>query len=75
MRHNDWYLRDDEDDFGETLHRRTEELYKIPDTTPNDEGLIICPVLPLRDVVIFPHMVSPIFIGREVSLLAVEKAQ
>ncbi len=75
MRHNDWYLRDDDDDFGETLHRRTEELYKIPDTTPNDEGLIICPVLPLRDVVIFPHMVSPIFIGREVSVLAVEKAQ
>ncbi len=74
MRHNDWYLHDDEDDFGETLHRRTEELYKIPDTSPNDDGLIICPVIPLRDVVIFPHMVSPIFIGREVSMLAVEKA-
>ena len=32
-------------------------------------------LLPLRDLVIFPRMVSPIFVGREASLLAVEEAQ
>ncbi len=75
MRHDDWYLPEDDDDFGEALHRRTEELYRVPDTLPDEDGLIICPVLPLRDLVIFPHMVSPIFIGRESTLLAIEEAQ
>lgn len=75
MRHNDWFLQDDEDDFGETLHRRTEELYGIPDALPDEEGLIDCPVLPLRDLVVFPRMVSPVFLGRENSLMAIEEAQ
>ncbi len=64
-----------EEQFGEALQRRTEELYNVPDAEPDDDGLIVCPVLPLRDVVIYPHMVSPLFLGREVSLLAVEEAQ
>jgi len=75
MRHNDWYINDDDEDFGEALHRRTEELYSIPDAIPDEDGLIECPVLPLRDLVVFPHMVSPIFVGREASLLAIEEAQ
>lgn len=32
------------------------------------------PVLPLRDVVVFPHMVIPLFVGREKSMRALEKA-
>ena len=32
------------------------------------------PVLPLRDLVIYPHMVFPIFVGREFSLKAVDEA-
>ncbi|NLG52160.1 MAG: endopeptidase La [Chloroflexi bacterium] len=32
------------------------------------------PVLPLRDTVIFPHMVIPLFVGRDRSLRAVEAA-
>ncbi|MBI5945706.1 MAG: endopeptidase La [Chloroflexi bacterium] len=42
---------------------------------PNADGLIEAVVLPLRDMVIFPRMVSPIFVGREASLLAVQEAQ
>ena len=37
--------------------------------------MIEAAVLPLRDLVIFPRMVSPIFVGREGSLLAVQEAQ
>jgi ATP-dependent Lon protease len=75
MKEKDWYLRDEDDDYGEALHRRTEELYNIPDTAPNEDGLIECPVLALRDLVVYPHMVSPLFVGREASLLAIEEAQ
>ena len=28
------------------------------------------PVLPLRDIVVFPHMILPLFVGREKSLRA-----
>lgn len=63
-----------EDDFDLTLSQRTEELYRIPNMEPKADGLIEAAVLPLRDMVIFPRMVSPIFIGREASLLALEEA-
>jgi len=32
------------------------------------------PLLPLRDVVVFPHMVIPLFVGREKSIAALEQA-
>ena len=32
------------------------------------------PVLPLRDVVIYPHMVIPLFVGRQKSIAALEHA-
>ena len=32
------------------------------------------PVLPLRDIVIFPHMIVPLFVGRDKSVLALEEA-
>ncbi|WP_336287820.1 MULTISPECIES: endopeptidase La [unclassified Bartonella] len=31
-------------------------------------------VLPLRDIVVFPHMIVPLFVGREKSICALEKA-
>ncbi|MGH8184147.1 MAG: LON peptidase substrate-binding domain-containing protein, partial [Rhodanobacteraceae bacterium] len=33
------------------------------------------PVLPLRDVVVYPHMVIPLFVGREKSMKALEAAR
>ncbi len=32
------------------------------------------PVLPLRDIVVFPHMVVPLFVGRDKSVAALEQA-
>ena len=32
------------------------------------------PVLPLRDVVVYPHMVIPLFVGRDKSILALDEA-
>jgi len=33
---------------------------------------LIFPVLPLRDIVVFPHMIVPLFVGREKSVRALE---
>lgn len=33
-----------------------------------------CPLMPLRDIVIFPHMIAPLVVGRERSIKALEKA-
>src|SRR5512135_1396776 len=40
----------------------------------NSRSLVTIPMLPLRDIVIFPHMVVPLFIGRERSIHALEYA-
>ncbi|MFC6672404.1 endopeptidase La [Marinobacterium aestuariivivens] len=39
-----------------------------------DAVTIELPVLPLRDVVVYPHMVIPLFVGREKSIQALEAA-
>jgi ATP-dependent Lon protease len=33
----------------------------------------VYPVLPLRDIVVFPHMIAPLFVGRKKSILALEE--
>src|SRR3990167_4352915 len=33
---------------------------------------LVLPVLPLRDIVVFPHMIVPLFVGREKSVRALE---
>ena len=45
---------------------------KISDVV--DDQLQVMPVLPLRDVVVYPYMVIPLFVGREKSILALESA-
>jgi ATP-dependent Lon protease len=34
----------------------------------------VLPLLPLRDIIVFPHMVVPLFVGREKSINALEEA-
>ncbi len=37
------------------------------------KGISTYPVLPLRDIVVFPHMIVPLFVGREKSVSALEQ--
>ena len=40
--------------------------------TPNADSNLL-PILPLRDIIVFPHMVVPLFVGREKSIAALEE--
>ncbi len=42
--------------------------------TKKSSGLVDIPVLALRDVVVYPHMVIPLFVGREKSIRCLEAA-
>ena len=42
-----------------------------PPLTPGETKAY--PVLPLRDIVVFPHMIVPLFVGREKSIKALEE--
>src|SRR5271155_261630 len=42
-----------------------------PHLTPGESRAY--PVLPLRDIVVFPHMIVPLFVGREKSIKALEE--
>jgi ATP-dependent Lon protease len=43
-------------------------------TDMTDQAANAIPVLPLRDVVVYPHMVIPLFVGREKSINALDTA-
>ena len=40
----------------------------------DDRGGYRLPLLPLRDIIVFPHMVVPLFVGRQKSIRALEEA-
>jgi ATP-dependent Lon protease len=44
---------------------KSEKEVRIPDTLP---------VLPVRDIVVFPYMIIPLFVGREISIKAIDHA-
>ena len=45
------------------------------DDKDRDPGSVLrVPLLPLRDIIVFPHMVVPLFVGRQRSIKALEEA-
>ncbi len=51
-----------------------DDLFPQRDETADEDGHIELAFLPLRDIVLFPQMVMPLFVGRERSLAAVKAA-
>ncbi len=45
----------------------------VVSTPKGDTGSSVASVLPLRDIVVFPHMIVPLFVGREKSVRALEE--
>jgi ATP-dependent Lon protease len=51
-----------------------EEMFELDDAMTLDEDIIERPFLPLRDLVLFPKLVVPLFVGRARSLAAIQAA-
>ncbi|QIG50834.1 endopeptidase La [Nordella sp. HKS 07] len=47
-------------------------MTSTPSRPASSAGPETLPVLPLRDIVVFPHMIVPLFVGREKSIRALE---
>ncbi len=63
-----------DDDFAEIMGNISEfDQAKVAE--PDEHGLIEAALIPLRDMVIFPNMVTPLFVGRSRSLDAISAAQ
>jgi ATP-dependent Lon protease len=50
------------------------DMFDFLKNRENDRATMTIPLLPLRDVVVFPHMIVPLFVGRERSIAALESA-
>lgn len=74
MKNENWYSRE-QDDFPFGVNQRTEELYQIPNSEEDEndefEGIAII----LRDLVVFPRMVTPIFVTPGLNQTAIQEAQ
>jgi ATP-dependent Lon protease len=49
-------------------------MFDFKKNEEQEEKMLSIPLLPLRDVVVFPHMIVPLFVGREKSISALEAA-
>ncbi|MFQ5408026.1 MAG: LON peptidase substrate-binding domain-containing protein, partial [Anaerolineales bacterium] len=60
--------------FPNSLGQHAEDLSDMREAELDEDGLIECPVIPLRDMVMYPHMMTPLLVGREQSLAALGAA-
>jgi ATP-dependent Lon protease len=76
MNDEEWYpsSEDDEDLIG-NIHQRTEELYRIASWEVDLNGVFTSPAFVLEDMVVFPHMISPVFLNDEAAIRAIDAAQ
>lgn len=76
MKNEDWKKRiDNPEEYTAALYQRTDELYQVPDADPDESGMILLPALIMRDIVVFPRMVSPIFVVPGPNLEAITYVQ
>ena len=63
------------DDYSSNYNQRTEELYQIPDMEVDENGIFEAPAIVVSELLIFPKMVTPVFIAPGPNLNAIQEAQ
>ncbi len=66
---------DDKDiasEFTTNLSQRTEELFRIPDADLDENNEFIAAAIPLYENILFPKMITPVFINKKKSLAAIQ---
>lgn len=61
-------------EFNTAMARRAEALQEIKSAVGDDEGTIECALLPLRDIVLYPNLLTPLFISHEPTIQMIESA-
>ena len=57
--------RDGYQDLVSSLSQRTGELFRIPDADVDEDGTFLASIVILQNNVVFPRMISPVFIEQE----------
>ncbi len=61
-------------DLATNLSQRTEELFRIPDAEADEKGTFLASIIILRNNVIFPRMISPVFIEQQENFDSIQYA-
>ncbi len=76
MNDEKWFPQsEDDNDLLGNIHQRTEELYRVFNHETDETGSFVSPAFLLQDIIVFPRMISPIFITDDASKMAIEAAQ
>ena len=61
-------------DLASNLSQRTEELFRIPDAEVDENGTFLASIIILRNNVVFPRMISPVFIEQQENFDSIQYA-
>jgi ATP-dependent Lon protease len=61
-------------EFNNSMTRRAEALHEIKSAIRDNDGVIECVLLPLRDVVLYPNLLTPLFVSHVPTIRAIEEA-
>ncbi|MDO9085914.1 MAG: endopeptidase La [Anaerolineaceae bacterium] len=73
MTNDNWFL-DNTEEFPIPLKHRSDELYQFPNFEPDSNGEFECSAIIVRDLVVFPRMITPILINIGINYNAIQNA-
>jgi ATP-dependent Lon protease len=73
MMSENWFL-DNQDDFDIPYKYRSDEFYQFPNFEPDENGEFECAAIIVRDLIVFPRMMTPILIDAGLNYSAIQSA-
>jgi ATP-dependent Lon protease len=73
MTNENWFL-DNQDDFDIPYKYRSDEFYQFPNFEADENGEFECAAIIVRDLIVFPRMMTPILIDAGLNFSAIQSA-